>query len=175
MNNFAELVKNRRSTRNFTEEKLTAAEVEQIMKTALMAPTSKNGRSWNFVLVEDKEVLRQLSLCRENGSSFIEQCALAIVIVSDPVQSAAPIEDSTIAATYIQLQAEDLGLGSCWSQITGRETADGGDSEQYIRDILGIPYPHGVECVIAIGHKARIGKPHDEDALLWEKVHVGTF
>jgi nitroreductase len=175
MNNFAELVKNRRSTRQFTEEKLTAEEVEQIMKSALMSPTSKNGRSWNFVLVEDKEMLRLLSQCRESGAAFVEQCALAIVIVSDPVQSAAPIEDATIAATYIQLQAEDLGLGSCWSQVTGRETADGSDSEQYIRDLLDIPYTHGVECIIAIGHKAKIGKPHDEDKLLWEKVHVGKF
>ncbi|GHT87199.1 hypothetical protein FACS189420_2300 [Bacteroidia bacterium] len=40
-----------------------------------------------------------------------------------PLQSAAPIEDATIAATYIQLQAEDLDLGSCWSQVAGRETS----------------------------------------------------
>jgi nitroreductase len=175
MNNLAELIKNRRSIRQFTEEKLTAEEVEQIMKAALMAPTSKNSRSWNFILVDDKEVLSQLSRCKSSGAAFIENCALAVVVLIDPEQSAAPIEDISIAATFIQLQAEDLGLGSCWSQIAGRQTVDGGDSEQYVRDLLAIPSQYSVRCIIAIGHKAQSGNAHNEDKLLWEKVHLEKF
>ena len=175
MNNFAELIKNRRSIRQFTDEKLTAREVEQIMKAALMAPTSKNCRSWNFILVEDKEMLQQLALCKTTGAAFLEHCAIAIVVLADPVQSAAPIEDASITATFIQLQAEDLGMGSCWCQIAGRETGSGQNSEEYVRTLLNIPFHYEVACIIAVGHKARTGKPHDEDKLLWEKVHIGRF
>ena len=175
MNSFAELIKNRRSVRQFTEEKITAEDVELILKAALLSPTSKNCRAWKFILIEDKEMLRLLSLSKTSGVAFIENCALGIVVLSDPLKSAAPIEDASIAATFIQLQAEDLGLGSCWVQIAGRETAGGQESEQYIRDLLNIPYNYGVNCIIALGHKAKFGKPHDEDNLLWENVFIEQF
>ena len=175
INSFAELIKNRRSTRQFSGEKLRAEEVEQIIKAALMAPTSKNCRAWNFVLVEDKEMLRQLALSKTTGAAFLEHCALAVVVLADSIQSAAPIEDASIAATFIQLQAEDLGMGSCWCQIAGRETGSGQNSEEYVRTLLNIPFHYEVACIIAVGHKARTGKPHDEDKLLWEKVHIGRF
>jgi nitroreductase len=175
MNSFLELITNRRSVRQYTEEPLLPQEVEQIMKAALMSPTSKNSRSWQFVLVEDKETLKKLSNCKSSGASFIEHCALAIVVMTDPLQSEAPVEDAAIVSTYIQLQAEDLGLGSCWCQIKGRETADGYDSDQYVRDLLDIPLQLSIGCIIAVGHKARVGKPHDESKLQWEKLHIEKY
>jgi nitroreductase len=175
MNNFAELIINRRSVRHYTGEPLLPHEVEQIMKAALMAPTSKNSRSWQFVLVEDREMLKNLAACKVSTASFIEHCALAVVVTSDPLQSEAHVEDAAIAATYIQLQAEDLGFGSCWCQIKGRETAGGYDSEQYVRDLLDIPLQLSVGSIIAIGHKARVPKPHDESKLRWENLHAGKY
>ena len=175
MNSFAELIENRRSTRHYTEEKLTPQEVEQILKTALTAPTSKNSKPWQFILVEDKDLLKKLSVSKSSGASFVADCALAIVVLSDPMRSEAHLEDASIAATFIQLQVEDLGLGSCWVQIRGREAENGQDSEDYIRDLLDIPFQLTVGCIVAIGHKARTGKPHDESKLLWEKVHIEKY
>lgn len=175
MDSFAELVKNRRSIRQFTDEKLTAEEVELIIKAALLSPTSRNCRAWEFVLVEDKEMLRRLSLCKKNFAVYLEHCTLAVVVLNNPVKSVAPVEDASIAATFIQLQAEDLGLGSCWCHVPGRETADGQDSEQYIRDLLNVPFQYGVTCIIGIGNKKRAEKPHDEEQLLWENVHIERF
>jgi nitroreductase len=126
-------------------------------------------------LVEDKEMLRQLSLCKPTGSSFIADCALAIVVLGDPMLSGAVIEDTSIAATYIQLQADDLDLGSCWVQIRGRETDAGQDSEDYIRMLLNIPYQLTVGCIVAIGNKVKPNKPFNEDSWQWEKIHIGKF
>ena len=120
-------------------------------------------------------MLKQLSLCKPSGAAFLENCALAVVVLTDPLQSEAYVEDAAIAAVSIQLQAEDLGMGSCWVQIRGRETAAGYDSEQYVRDLLDIPLQLFVGCIIAIGHKAKEGKPHDEAKLPWEKVHIGKY
>jgi nitroreductase len=175
MNSFAELVVSRRSVRQYTDELLLPHEVEQIMKAALMSPTSKNSRSWQFILVEDREMLKNLALCKPSTASFIAQCALAVVVTTDPLLSEAPVEDAAIVATYIQLQAEDLGLGTCWCQIKGRETAAGYDSEHYVKDLLDIPQHLFIGCIIAIGHKARVPKPHDEEALQWEKLHTGRY
>lgn len=175
MTPFSELIKNRRSTRQYTEEALLPHEVEQIMKAALMSPTSKNCRPWHFILVEDKEMLKQLALSKSSGAAFLSEASLAIIVLSDPVISSAHVEDAAIAATYIQLQAEDIGLGTCWIQIAGRETEDGYDSEQYIRDRLNIPLQLTVSCMIAVGRKAKQAKPHDEEKLLWERIHIEKF
>ena len=175
MNSFAELVATRRSVRKYSEEKLTPEQVEQIMQTALMAPSSKHSNSWQFVLVEDKEMLRKLSLCKPSGSSFIADCALAIVVLGDPRVSSAVIEDTSIAATYIQLQADDLDLGSCWVQIRGRETASGQDSEDYVQTLLDIPYYLTIGCIIAIGNKVKPNTPFNENLLQWEKIHIEKF
>jgi len=56
-----------------------------------------------------------------------------------------------------------------------RLTADERDSEQYVRDLLDIPYQMGVLCIIGFGHKDQERKPFDESHLLWEKVHIGKF
>ena len=173
--NFAELAINRRSIRQFTDELLSPAEVEQIMRVALTSPSSKNSRPWQFVLVEQKETLQKLSTCKPTGATFIEHCALAIVVLSDPMRSEAHIEDAAIAATFIQLQAEDMGLGTCWVQVRGRETESGEDSEQYIRNLLDIPLQLTVTCVIAIGHKAKTGRPHDPEKLPWEKLFIEKY
>mgnify|MGYP002110208322 CR=1 FL=1 len=55
MENFSELIKNRRSMRKFTDEELTQDEVVALMKAALMSPSSKRSNSWQFVVVDDKE------------------------------------------------------------------------------------------------------------------------
>ncbi len=111
MENFSELIKNRRSMRKFTDEELTQDQVVALMKAALMSPSSKRSNSWQFVVVDDKEVLKELSHCKEQASSFIADAALAIVVMADPLASDVWIEDASIASIMIQLQAEDLGLG----------------------------------------------------------------
>lgn len=58
MENFSELIKNRRSMRKFTDEELTQDEVVALMKAALMSPSSKRSNSWQFIVVDDKEILK---------------------------------------------------------------------------------------------------------------------
>ena len=58
MENFSELIKNRRSMRKFTDEELTQDEVVTLMKAALMSPSSKRSNSWQFVVIDDKEMLK---------------------------------------------------------------------------------------------------------------------
>lgn len=175
MNSFAELIEKRRSVRKFTDEPLQPFEVEQIVKAGLIAPSSKNCRPCQFLLVEDKNALKALSHCKSSGSAFLEHAAVAVVVMADPMISTAYVEDATIAATYVQLQAEDLGLGSCWIQVAGRETSDGYDAEQYVRDLLDIPLQLIVECIIAIGRKVDPLEPRKERNVQWEKVHIEKY
>ena len=72
MESFATLIQNRRSTRKFTEQLLSPEQVELILKAALMAPASKRSNPWQFVVVEDKEMLKKLAeAARKMVSAFL--------------------------------------------------------------------------------------------------------
>ena len=175
MEQFSELIKIRRSMRKFTEEELTQDEVVTLLRAALMAPTSKGTRAWQFVVVDDKDTLKALSLCKAQASQFIADAALAVVVTADPLASDVWIEDASIASVYLQLQAEDLGLGSCWVQVRERFTASGISSNDYVHDVLDLPLQLQVLSIIAIGHKGMERKPFDESHLQWEKIHLNKY
>jgi len=100
---------------------------------------------------------------------------VAVVVLADPAKSDVWVEYASIASLILQLEAEDLNLGSCWIQIRLRQTADGEDSEQYVRRQLGIPDALRVESIVAIGVKEEAKKPFEEEKLQWEKVHLGQY
>lgn len=175
MENFSDLIKIRRSARKFTDGELTQEEVVALLKAALMSPTSKRSNGWQFIAVDDKETLHRLSLCKEHSATFIADAALAIVVMGDPMASDVWIEDASIASIMIQLQAEDLGLGSCWVQVRERFTAEGVPSNDYVHETLDIPLQLQVLSIIAIGHKAVERKPFNEEHLQWEKVHINKY
>ena len=175
MESFASLIKQRRSTRKFTEEPLTPEQVEAILKAGLMAPSSKRSNPWQFIVVEDKEMLQKLAHCKNGGSAFLVGCSLAVVVCADVMASDVWVEDASVASIYMQLQAEDLGLGSCWCQIRNRVTEDERDSNDYVRFLLQIPYQLDVLSIIGFGHKDQVRKPFDESHLQWEKIHLGKY
>ncbi len=171
MSNFQNLLIQRRSIRKYKDELLRAEETEMILKAALLSPTSKNAHSWQFVVVEDKEMLEKLS----HGSKFIADCALAVVVLGNPLVSDVWVEDASIASIAMQLQAEDMGIGSCWVQIRERQYNEHVRAADYVSDMLEIPMPYEVLSIIAFGKKEKERRPNDVEALLWENVHIGEF
>ena len=174
MENFESLIISRRSTRMFTEQQLSGDDVQKLLQAALLAPTSKNCKSYEFVVVEDKAILKRLSVCKNSGCSFLEGSTLAVVVLGDKTVTDIWVEDASIAATYMQLQAEDLNIGSCWCHIRNR-LLDETSSEQYVRDLLEIPDHYGVLCIVGFGYKNQELQPHDLSKLRWEKVHLRRF
>lgn len=175
MSNFQNLLIQRRSIRKFKDELLLPEETELILKAALLAPTSKNSHSWQFIAVEDKEMLQKLSKCKPHSATFIEECALAVVVLGNPLLSDVWVEDTSIASIAMQLQAEDIGVGSCWVQVREREYQEHTPAADYIRDLLDVPMPYEVLSIIAFGKKQKERKPNDVENLLWENVHIGKF
>ena len=171
MNSFSELIGIRRSHRKFTDEPVDADSLRLIMRSALMAPSSKGLHSYEFVVVSDKEQITALSASKAQGAEFLADAPMAVVVLGNPAVSDAWIEDASVASTMMMLQAEDLGLGACWVQIRERKDADGNAAEDNVRSLLGIPREMRVLCIVALGHKGMERKPQNEDRLKWEKVH----
>ena len=175
MEDFNTLLVNRRSYRKYLEEPLSGDEVQLILEAALLAPTSKNSRSWEFIAVEEKEMLAKLATCKPHNSAFIANSSLSVVVLGNPLESDVWIEDASIAATLMQLQAEALDLGSCWVQVRGRNYSDTITSSEFINELLDVPMPLETVCIITFGRKLKQRDPRNPDSLTWEKVHIGKY
>ncbi|WP_136513001.1 nitroreductase family protein [Geomonas edaphica] len=165
-----ELLRIRRSTRKFTSEKVSVETVETLIEAALRAPASRSINPWEFIVVDDPELLQKLSLSKQHGSEFLARAPLAIVVCADEVKSDVWVEDCSIAAILIQCTAVSLGLGSCWAQIRNRKHDARQSAEAYIQELLGLPENIKVECVLGIGHAAERPRPLPAEKLQHDKI-----
>lgn len=175
MKEFHQMLIERHSIRKYTSQPLDPDSVKLILEAALLSPSSKSSRPWQFIVVEDKAMLAQLADCKTGGTVPLKNCVLAVVVVVDPEKSEAWIEDGSVAASFMQLQAAALGLGSCWVEIRGRFGAENFPAEQFVREALDIPENLNPLCIVTFGHIDEVRKPVDPSKLLWEKVHVGSY
>ncbi len=172
---FFDLIEKRRSIRKFKPVPVERAKVDKLIETALRSPSSRGFNPWRFVVVDQPEILEQLSTAKPHGSAFLKQSPLGIVVVADPAKCDVWVEDSAIASILIQLAAQALGLGSCWIQIRRREHNETMSAETYVRKILSIPDTLRVESVIAIGYPNETKAPHPAHTLETEKVHINSY
>lgn len=170
-----DILKARRSIRKYQKKEVEKEKIDIILKSALLSPSSRSIRPWQFIAVTDAELLKQLSLCREPGPKFLAEAPFAVVVIADKDSSDVWIEDTSIAATIMQLTAQDLGLGSCWIQVRERFHTEQEKAEDYIRKVLQISEQYSVECLLAIGYPAEEKNPYEEDKLLYDKLHYNQF
>jgi len=171
MTTFKDLAIKRRSHRKFEERPIEQEKIDSLLQTVLMAPAGKRANEWQFYVVTDKEKALKLSECKQFGAAFVKEAPLNIVVTADTSKSDVWIEDCSIAAIYLQLAAEDLGLGSCWSQVRQRASmTEGVMAEDYIKELLGIPEGFAVECIISIGYPADERQPYNLEKLPYDKI-----
>ena len=175
MMNFQELQIQRRSIRKYSDELLTPEETKKILEAALLSPTSKNKHSWSFIAVEDRDMIAKLAECKPHSASFITEAPLVVVVAGNPLISDAWVEDASIATINMQMQAEEINIGSCWIQVRNRSYSDRVTSGEYINELLDIPMPIEVVCLIAFGKKEASRRPADISNLRWEKIHIGKY
>ncbi|WP_315071912.1 nitroreductase family protein [uncultured Clostridium sp.] len=168
-------LKTRRSIRKFENKEVEKEKIDILLKSALLAPSSMSRKPLQFIAVTDAELLQKLSLCREPGPSYLAYAPLAIIVIADKGASDVWVEDASIAATFMQLIAHDLCLGSCWIQVRKRFRIEQESAEEYIRKVMEIPEQYSVECMLAIGYPGEEKKPYEEDTLLYEKLHFNKF
>ncbi|OQY42792.1 MAG: hypothetical protein B6227_00820 [Fusobacteriia bacterium 4572_74] len=142
----------RRSIRKYKEKKVEEEKIKQILAAGKVAPSGKNKKPWEFVVIENKEILKKLSMVKPKGGLFLAESPTCIAVVGNEEISDTWVEDCSIASTFIQLEACNQGLGSCWVQMKNRFTKDGGDAEEIVKEILEISDNKRVLCIISIGY-----------------------
>lgn len=170
-----DLLKTRRSIRKFKDIDIEEEKLDTIIKSALLSPSSKSRKPWEFIVVKDKKILENLSKCREHGSKFLKEAPIGIVVIADEEVCDVWIEDTSISSVLIQLAAHSLGLGSCWIQIRKRAYSEEESAGDYVKKALNIPKKYKVESIIAIGYSDEEKLPYDEKSLLYNKVHYNNY
>ena len=168
-------IQKRRSIRKFTDAPVEKEKRDIIIEAALRSPSSMGRDPWEFVVVDDKELLEKLSKAKPHGSSFLKGAALGIVVCADISKSDVWIEDTSIASTHIYLAAESLGLGACWIQLRKRKHSDDITSGEYASSILDLPVEMEVLSIIAIGYPAEEKTPHKKERLKYDRVHNNSY
>lgn len=170
-----ELLRQRRSIRRYTSEKIDPAVVATLTEAALRAPSSRGLNPWQFIVVDNPDIIARLAGAKEHGSEFLKHAPLAVVVCADSTRSDVWVEDCAIAAILIQVTAVSLGLGSCWSQIRNRQHDNATSAETYVRELLGLPEEIKVECVLGIGHPDEEKSPLTADKLQRDKIRYNRW
>lgn len=161
-------IRNRHSVRSYLPVPVEKEKLQQILEAGRLAPSARNTQAWKFVMVTDPETIKALgpACC---GQSFIEKApAFLAVCTTEPSTMAcgqpARTIDGAIAMSFMILEAEELGLGTCWI---------GAFDNEEVKKVLGIPDSYDVVAVTPIGYPekdtpARPRKGADE-VICWEK------
>lgn len=117
--NFSELAKSRYSVRKFDGRTIETDTMQKILQTANVAPTGCNYQPYRIYVIESPEkieLLNKLSKC-----IFGAKTVLLFTLNTDeewknPLETgvSSGIQDVSIVATHVMLQAWELGVGSCW-------------------------------------------------------------
>ena len=149
---FIDIARSRHSSRLFTSEPLLPREMELIMEAGDLAPSSRSRRPVRLIPVVDEGLIRRLAMCKDSGTRALETATFAVIVAADPEVSDVWIEDCSIVTIMMQMEAEDLGIGSCWIQIRLRKVGDT-DSEDFVIREAGLDPGLKVLSIIAFGRR----------------------
>jgi len=170
-----ELLRQRRSIRKYTAQKIEKGKLDILKEALLRSPSSKNINPWEFIFVDNPDLLAKLKNCKPHGTTPLRSAPLAVVICADESLNDVWIEDCSIASILLQLTAQSLELGSCWIQIRNRMQIAEVTAEKYIQDLLNIPDNFRILSIVSVGYpnKHREGKAFEE--LQFEKIRNNGF
>ena len=168
-----DLLKHRKSIRDFLDRPVERKKIMMCLEAARLAPSACNSQPWKFIVVDDRQLKDKLGDAAFRGiysmNSFCKMAPVMVVVVSEKSKFLARIGgmfrgtkyyliDIGVAIEHFVLQAEDLGLGTCWI---------GWFNERAVKRILTIPQRKKIDILIALGYydREKLGPEHDREPI----------
>ncbi len=171
--NFAKLIMNRRSIRDFEDKTVGLKTVQEIIKESCLAPNSGNRQEWRFVIVNKKDWIQRISDdskhnilkdIQANPNSYMSRYkeglqneqfnvfynAPCLIIILGPKDNPTLHIDCSLIACYVMFSATERGLGTCWVGL-GTYIKDGD-----LLDELGITPDLQIVAPIILGYPKQI-------------------
>lgn len=150
---FLNVIHKRHSVRQFKSKEIESSKLESLLQIINSAPSAGDLQSYELVVVKEqshRQALAQAAL----GQEFIQTAPVVLVFCANPKRAKEKygvrgerlysVQDATIAATYAQLAAVELGLATTWV---------GAFDEEVVRDIIGGLKPI---CIMPVGYAAEV-------------------
>jgi nitroreductase len=174
---FSDLVQSRRSIRKYQSKPVEREKIVQCIEAARLAPSAENVQPWRFIILDDPEILKQFSAHAFSGiyspTRFAAKAPVIIVILAKLDLLANRIGkqiqgihfyllDIGIAGEHFVLQAQELGLGTCWI---------GWFNIKKIRKFLQVPRAYKIVSLISMGYpetsELKFKKRHQFEDIAW--------
>ena len=168
MSDILDAIEKRSSTRGYTAEKLTDAELEKLLRAGLQAPTAADRQEIHISVVPgDHPILEEIE-AEKNAlmgsqtlpNNFYYDAPLVLILSGEKNYPWSAL-DAGISVENIALAAEGLGLGSVIIGVI--KSAMSGEKREHFYEALKIPKNYEFEIAIALGHKAVEKEPHKYD------------
>lgn len=163
---------NRRSIRKYKNIPVEKGKVEKLLRAAMQAPSAGNQQPWEFIVVEDKDKLKELSKTSPY-SKMVADSAVTFVLLSrkkDLIFPNCVLEDMGAAAENLLLEAVDLGLGAVWLGVaTVKERMD------YVKKLFNLPDDIEGFCLIPVGYPDDSQQNKFVDRFEANRVHYEKF
>lgn len=157
---FTELARSRYSVRKFADRPIEQETMDLILQAGNVAPTGCNKQPQRVYVVQSAENIAKLNTL--SRCIFGAHTVLLFTYNSDedwknPIESGihSGVQDVSIVATHIMLQAWELGVGTCWVNYFANET---------LETAMGLPKNERAVLLMPIGYPA-------EDAAPLETMH----
>jgi nitroreductase len=176
-----ECILSRRSVRNYKDKPIPEEDIQKLLKAGAMAPSAMNRQPVRFIVITNKEKIRELSgKVKEKAGilGFGAKLAEKAKLSEDVIFYGAPLlillvgdtedwtkVDCVLAAQNMMLQGYDLGLGSCY---IGYMTMLADDRET-LRS-LGVKDDQSLYCPLIFGYPNQRPHPKTRDANVQKRI-----
>ncbi len=152
------------AVRAYQDKPVPSAIIRRIVEAGRLTASSMNRQPWHFVVIENRDTLRQLGALAQTGR-YIAQAPLAIVVAIETTQYA--VSDASRAIQSMILTAWSEGIGSNWVGFLGLPE---------VKSLLTIPDNLDVLAILPFGYADKaIGQGKKKRKLLSEVAHLGRF
>lgn len=170
MENILDTIFKRRSVRAYTEQKVSRETLIQLLQAAMAAPSAKNSRPWEFVVITKEETMAQFRARLKHGD-YNAPAAIAVLANLSLAESDSSyrfwVQDCSAAVENILIAAAGMGLGTVWIGSYPKE-----DVIKIEQEILGIPEEIYPLALIYVGYPAEENPPrtqYEEARVHWER------
>ena len=148
MSDILNLIKERRSIRQFKKNKIDRESIEKILEAGRFAPSAENNQPWRFFVIEKSENIKKVGeLCSYGPlNTFVSTAPLLIVIYTSASHRFVDL-DCGMCAENMMLEAHSLGIGSCFI---------GAFREKLLKELLNLEDKTRIVSVIAFGYPEKV-------------------
>jgi nitroreductase len=154
------------AVRKYQDRPISDEVVHRIVEAGRLTGSSRNLQPWQFIVVQDKETLRQLGALVQTGP-YTAQAAMAIVVLIEKASEFA-VSDGSRAIQSMVLTAWDAGIGSNWAGFANRHDD--------IKVALGVPDAYDILAILPFGYPVdALGQGKKKRKALSEVAHKDRF